>query len=356
MLDTMQRSTSALDAVCLLSSLHRHALNTGDPKGDPQAVQLFSRVRSGLIGKANLTEGDAMAGLHVVSWVLFCGGRGQWQEFLHIACRFSSSILYHPDHHSPQDALMKCNETTRFIIKTSMWFDVLAAATRVEVPYFLDIYRSLFNPNAAYIDHAPSSVPPELDMLPVMGAENHVVWALAEISNLACWKDLQKRKGALSIPELVRRGQAIESYLKPPAVPRQTYSDMDENRMLTSEVFRASARVYLHSVLSGDYPSCNEIIDGVEDTIRCLQRVPPRGNRTVIRSVVFGICICGCLTDIPWQREFLLERLEAQRKESVGNCAEVKELIHRVWANRAASDFDSFTWRDVMRESQMLLV
>jgi len=235
-----------------------------------------------------------------------------------------------------------------------MWFDVLASATRVEIPYFLEVYRGLFDPNSAYIDD--SSGPEELSMLPIMGCENRIVWALAEISNLACWKDLQKKRGALSMPELVKRGTKIERHIMPPSTPPVCYSKLEETRMLTSQVFRASARVYLHSVLSGDYPSCKEIAEGVSDTIDWLKRVPDRDSRPVVRSVVFSICICGCLTDDPWQRNFLLQRLEMQKFESVGNCAEVKGLIQDVWRSRATSNYESVTWRDVMRKSEMLLV
>lgn len=251
---------------------------------------------------------------------------------------------------------MQCSEATRFIIKTSMWFDVLASATRVEIPNFLEVFRNLFDPNSAYIDDSPSSGPEQLSMLPIMGCENHIVWALAEISNLACWKELQKERGALSMPELVKRGTKIEKHLMPPVTTPVFYDQLEQTRFLTSQVFRASARVYLHSVLSGDYPSCKEIAEGVADTIYWLKRVPEQGARSVVRSVVFSICICGCLTDDPSQRDFLLKRLENERAESVGNCPTVQELIQEVWRSRENSNYDSITWRDVMRRSQMLLV
>jgi hypothetical protein len=121
-------------------------------------------------------------------------------------------------------------------------------------------------------------------------------------------------------------------------------------------VFRASARVYLHSALSGDYPSCNEITEGVADTIYWLKQVPEQGARSVARSVVFSICICGCLTDDPSQRDFFLRWFEKWQVESVGNCASIKELIQQVWRSRENWTYDPVTWRDVMRKSQMLLV
>ena len=46
-------------------------------------------------------------------------------------------------------------------------------------------------------------------MLPVMGCENAIVLALAEISHLAHWKASHLRRGCLSIPDLVHRGAVI---------------------------------------------------------------------------------------------------------------------------------------------------
>jgi len=296
--------------------------------------------------------------LHIISWVLFRGGRGHWQECLSIATKFSERVLWQPSYAGPQDALLRCSPPTRFIVKTSMWFDVLASATRVETPRFLEVFRDLFDPNKAHITGASlDNVPDELSMLPIMGCENHIVWALAEISNLACWKEYQINSGALSTVELLRRGQLIEHFIKEPRAPHLYPADkLQQARILTSEVFRASARVYLHSVISGDHPYCKEIKEAVAETIECLRRVPASGTRSVVRSVVFGICICGCLTNDPHQRHFLLEKLDSQQAESVGNCAEVKELMTQVWRNRDSASNSSVTWRDVMRRTEMLLV
>jgi C6 transcription factor Pro1 len=371
--ENLQSSPTARDAACMLSSLHKRLNLHGPQTNDPEsALQLF-RLHQGLVRKADLTEGEAMAALHVVSWVLFNGGSGQWQDFLQIACHYAESVLWHPDYQGPQDALMRCRPITRFIIKTAMWFDVLASATRVEVPKFLDVFRGLFNPNSAFIDASSSSVPEELSMLSIMGCENHIVWALAEISNLASWKDLQKERGALSMPALINRGAEIEKHIMPPTSPLAFYDTRHQMRLLTSQVFRASARVYLHSVLSGDYPSCKEIAEGVADTIEWLRRVPeevleleqdplikPLSSpkdiaRSVVRSVVFSICICGCLTDIPWQRDFFLKELVKHGK-SMGNCPAVKDLIQEVWHSRETSSSKPLTWREVVRKSHVLLV
>ena len=108
-----------------------------------------------------------------------------------------------------------------------------------------------------------------------------------------------------------------------------------------------------------DYPSCPEIIDSVTDVIECLKRIPrdrPLVSRSVLRSVVFGICIAGCLTDNHAQREFLRELLISQERESVGNIGEVRKLMEEVWKRREHSQGQPVNWRDVMRDSQRELL
>jgi hypothetical protein len=251
----------------------------------------------------------------------------------------------------------------------------------MRVPRFLEIYRSVFGiKQEAYIEAAPS---PNLSMIPVMGCENHIVLALAEISELSHWKEMQTRTGCLSMPKLVQRGMEIEQkylqrtsnglfpqdpYLTPPT--STAYADEEERevyqrRKLTNDVFRASARVYLHTVLSGDYPSSPEISAAVTETIEYLKRVPQANNaalsRSVVRSVVFGICICGCLTDQPSQQAFLRGLLEQQEVEVVGNVMAVRRLMEDVWRRRATAEGKktwTVNWREVMLEGgrELLLV
>ena len=187
-------------------------------------------------------------------------------------------------------------------------------------------------------------------------------------------------------------------------------ANLAEKRRLTADIFRATARVYLHSVISGEHPGCPEIRNSVRETIECLQRVPPppasaaaaageegggttgvagtsssssnnnnssssssSGSigsnnvaRSVLRSVVFGICLCGCLADDEADRDFLLRRLDAEeRAEGVGNCASARAVMQEVWSRRAAAaaaananantnggagDVPPLSWREATRQ------
>ena len=72
------------------------------------------------------------------------------------------------------------------------------------------------------------------------------------------------------------------------AAVRAPPGDLDARRRLAADVFRSSARVYLHSVLSGCRPNVHEIAYGVGETVDFLKRVPGSegASRSVVRSVV----------------------------------------------------------------------
>ncbi|KAH9950001.1 fungal-specific transcription factor domain-containing protein [Amylocystis lapponica] len=367
MMRLIQASPAARDAACLLSALHLDSMRFSSRPHSTDMGAVYRRMNSALSSKNTYNEGDAMAGLHIVSTFLFSGGRGQWQQYLDIASEYVHTMFNNTQYYGPEDVLKNCPESTRFIIKTTMWFDVLASVTTQKIPRFLTIYRQLFGQASAYIGDVVSS-PPEISMLPVMGCENHIVLAIAEISNLAFWKETQRRRGSLSVPQLVERGIEIENRYLQVGGP-STYGqrldglasdpDVAQRRRLTNDIFRASARVYLHTVLSGDYPSCPEIVAAVADTIECLRRVPtdmPIVSRSVVRSVVFGICICGCLTDDPRHRTFLHSLLSTQQDESVGNVSEVRGLMEAVWRRREHNQGRPVNWREVMLESHRELL
>ncbi|KAI0342711.1 hypothetical protein BDW22DRAFT_1329876 [Trametopsis cervina] len=363
--ELIRSSQSAREAACMLAAIHRDRTTR---YSSSLAHYMYKRLFATLAQKSQFTEGDAMAGLHAISTILFSGGRGAWESFLQVASQYVYGVLTNSRFYGPEDVMKHCTESTRFIVKTTMWFDVLASVTTQSVPRFLETYRTLFDVGAhAYIDERS---PPETSMLPVMGCENNVVLAIAEISNLAYWKEVQRRRNALSVPKLVERGLEIERKYINPGVESPTlirggfpaaHVGVELRRTLTNDIFRASARLYLHTVLSGDYPSCPEIVESVTEVIECLRRIPldrALVSRSVLRSVVFGICIAGCLTDNPAQREFLMRLLDTQQGEGVGNVAEVKGLMQQVWLRRSHKQGQQVNWREVMRESQseMLLL
>lgn len=365
-----QTSESTRSALCLLAALHQHCMaqmSITGPVGSTTELDVFySNTRNALRSAKTITEGDAMASLHVISSFLFAGGRGPWHEYLDIASRWVESVLQDPRFPTPREALRHASESVRFIIRATFWFDCLAAVSQLRSPQFLHIYRQLFGLPSATIGEDD----PDVSMMDVMGCSATGFLSLAEIAALAHWKEEQRKQGKLSYPRLVERGHEIESrYLsshiyEPGDVSYVgtastelllTPDGVEFRRRLVSNVFRASAKVYLHSVISGGFPETPEIVNGVQETINCLKAVPgySDASRVVVRSVVFSICIAGCMTDDSAQQEFFLDQLQALGKEAevLGNCSQAKKLMQQVWQKRKQSGGGEVLWREAMFEA-----
>ena len=86
---------------------------------------------------------------------------------------------------------------------------------------------------------------------------------------------------------------------------------------------------------------------------------------SIIRSVVFPICIAGSMTDIKEEQEYLSALLESQSE--AGNCAEVLKAMNTVWTRRRDARRKSrgresgrapevVGWRDVVQQNGILLL
>lgn len=187
-------------------------------------------------------------------------------------------------------------------------------------------------------------------MLNVMGCDNLTFLAIAETSALAAWKDETQREGRMSLMELTKRGAEIEEkYLREDthyhsqSTTGTSGSTTDEGdtvekrRRLTADVFCAAARLFVHTVLNEDNLACNEIVSGVEETVQALRRVPSKPEsllNSVVRSVIFPICLAGCMTDDVRNRLFLKDLL--LRQQTAGNSTQVLEAMEKVWIQRHA--------------------
>ena len=121
-----QTSEPARDAVCLLSSLHRHCVrdnivftstvpNLGGDQAHPydDTDTFYYQLRESLLRKNGAyNEGEAMACLHVVSSFLFSGGRGDWDIYLKIATGYVQSLLEDPRFYGAEDVIQNCSEST----------------------------------------------------------------------------------------------------------------------------------------------------------------------------------------------------------------------------------------------------
>ncbi|KAF8071855.1 fungal-specific transcription factor domain-containing protein [Lyophyllum atratum] len=371
--ETVSSHGRSREAASLLASVHWQRFVRPDLIAF-QSEETLRRLRDlrSLLESQTVGSGDAMAALHVVSSYLFDGGSGSWDQWLHVSYQYVD-FLFHK-YGGPSEALLRCNAKDAFIIKTSIWFDVLSSVTTQVPPHFLYAVRIMFNPNQARICEISSE--DQSSMMSPMGCHNAVVWALAETSDLSHWKQEEIRRGRLSMPALVRRGMVIDEFLAPPS-PAETYAtgDIHGCRVLASEIFRSSARLYLRAVVSGDHPHVPEIRESMQDTIDCMNRLnfspaevvvnDQRMSRSVVRNTVFSFFICGAFAEKPEHRAVINGLLDREG-DGAGNCGSIHRLLQSMWDTRdrtrrapntkAAQLPDAVNWRNILSEAKILLV
>ncbi|KAG2017765.1 hypothetical protein CC2G_007247 [Coprinopsis cinerea AmutBmut pab1-1] len=318
---------------------------------------------------------DAIAALHGVSMFLFDGGQGAWRDFLKLATRYVKKVLHNPQYTSPKDALLFATAKDAFIVKTAIWFDVLASITTQEPPTFIQEIRTMFGPVHHGVYNSQFDTDPQCSMMSPMGCENRVVWALAETSTLAHWKYTEDVRCRLSVSDLVIRAQEIENVLyqksyEPMPASGEDDNDMEQLRFLASEIFRCSTRLFLSAVVNNDHPQVRQIQDLVDECMAVfhnLFKTPTldqfKVSRSVIRSTVFGIYLVGALTHNRQHREHLLEHIERESRglhggvgEGVGNCGSIRKMLEHVWKESDADPAKPVPWRRVLKEYQILLV
>jgi C6 transcription factor Pro1 len=315
----------------------------------------------------------AVAALHLISYSLFHGGGSGWQLPLEIAGTWfeqsgvvgNPSVSDEPILPPPEytmnglarlQLLFQMDVISAFCAKTVMWMDIFAAVSQRTTPRFMSLYPVLFNFGLTSRMMATTN-----------GASNEVMLAFAEIASLAHWRE--ENKLSLSMRDLVARADAIEQSLRqvdlsiPPPLPQVNITPIFEEpgpmpmiegnimtdsarRELAGRIFQQAALLYLYTVVSGCNPKVPEIQAAVQAMMELLQGLP---SSDVDRSLVFPICIAGCLADLPAQRTFFSQRLE-QKGSPVGNVGMALLLMTEVWARRDGSCGQVVSWQDVMKE------
>ncbi|KAF5327516.1 hypothetical protein D9619_004407 [Psilocybe cf. subviscida] len=349
------------DAVALLSKGYygRQQDPSFSVLADADTLERIQAIGSSLSSRARFSADDAMAALHIVSLYLFDGGRGKWNQFLSFAAQYVRDVLEAPRHRGnyPQ-ALEHATPKDQFVVKTTIWFDVLASITTQEPPKLIEYIRELFKPNLSYVGEAYT-----YSMLDPMGCENDVVWALAETSCLSYWKRRHERTGDLSIRELLIKASEIDEHLA--AGPRPFPPQPDEDswrRFLASEIFRTSAKLFLKSVESGDHPYLREVCACVDECYEAITRYPsaetPSARSTIVRSTVFGVFICGALTDDTTKQNVLRTHLmQNSGQEGVGNANVMLEILEKIWCTNPRQGRNvAVQWRQYLGHYEVLLV
>jgi C6 transcription factor Pro1 len=85
--------------------------------------------------------------------------------------------------------------------------------------------------------------------------------------------------------------------------------------------------------------------------VKLLTRLPPS---EVDRSLVFPLCLAGCMTDNRARRELMKGRLQAQ-DENIGNILQARALMEAVWRRRDGGG-SIVDWREMLRNDGLNLL
>ncbi|KAF8589458.1 hypothetical protein K439DRAFT_1657899, partial [Ramaria rubella] len=391
------------NAICALAALHKSQMRVSEGLEDPSAENSLYSLSKQYYDQAwwqlhdsrqrhhRYMEQDATAAIHLVSYWLFYGGGGEWQSPLNVACDWLAESALNSVA-NPRLQWLQLSPSARFTAQMTMWLDIISAIDMSRMPRFMDLYRRLFRTDQNYWPGSPpGGHVHNLHMDSLTGCPDGVMYALAETANLSHWKSQQQQTRSLSIRELLRRSDVIEQELRttwitssPEVLPHllDQHYDMHpspsavsssahqspihptadlvatntalstpeptigtETRRLVSNVFFETALLYLQSVVNDHNPVVPEIIDGVNATMQALNKL---ALSEVDRGLVFPICLAGCLTDVPEQREFFKQRLDAQ-DTSLGNLAQTRRLMDVVWRKRDTQG-GVVDWRNTMPE------
>ena len=251
-----------------------------------------------------------------------------------------------------------------------MWMDILGSVTRRRPPYLSDIYREIEGRELGGIrspfrlenvmgcsNSASIWVIREggLNLL-TCGALHQVMFGIARISELSCWKVQEAASGGLSTTALCQIAETIQTrYLSrteqnvtsstthpsllgnlcgllPFASPSAGHLDYLGSGILLpqssplspstiTEAYRLSALVYLQTVVSGPLPSSQEVRSVVSEAVDFLYRVP---LTEMDRCLIFPFFVTAC-TSLRDQRIAIGRRLcGVNCAETVGNGRNVR--------------------------------
>ncbi|KAG1821621.1 fungal-specific transcription factor domain-containing protein [Suillus subaureus] len=373
------------NAISALASLHfsliriAHGFEAPNPTLEHSpAIRFYDSAHQQIYRnkQTTLSESDANAAIHMLSFSLMSGGVTDWRPMLDIASEWlvRTGITTSDN---PKSMMINMNEASQLALKATIWCDIMSTLALKTTPKHLTFYRRLFRRESNYWGLTQQGIGDEsaLRMDSLTGCPDEVLLGIAEIATLSCWKTQELRKGSLSMRELIRRGDVIERHLRTqtetvlsaegdqtPLHPELssmvaehgnvqnsptghvgTSLPADDTRRIVGDIFREATILYLQTVLSDPNPGVPEIVNSIDVIVQLLNRLPVSN---IDRCLVFPICLAGCLADDPMKREFLKSRLQGQHN-GFGNTSQTMRVMQTAWQKRD-NQGGRVEWQDLL--------
>ncbi|KAF8907283.1 fungal-specific transcription factor domain-containing protein [Gymnopilus junonius] len=355
-------------AICALADLHikQTRIDKGLEAPNPSFENSTTYYRNEAmfqLGNNKTTHGrysdnDAIAALHLIGLSQLSGGVSDWDAPFDILCQWLLQTNLHVAENT-WITFLSLTPTVQLYVKAILWLDVFSSLSVLRPPKFLLLWKSLLG---EFWNGSEMEMPHRLRMDAVTGCPDEAMLAIAEVSALAHWKAAQLRNNCLSYPELIRRGTNIEQQLR----GSQNYSISvdatrvhgtasaqlsEEQRSLIANIFRETAHLYLHTVLSNSTPGVPEISASVQNLVRFFSQLPPSEQD---RTLMFPICLAGSMTNDSTVRNFFKERIRALN-ENYGNLLQTRRLMEEVWQKRDAQGRE-VDLRETIREQGLKIL
>ncbi|KAK4231123.1 fungal-specific transcription factor domain-containing protein [Podospora fimiseda] len=244
--------------------------------------------------------------------------------------------------------------TLRFFTAQLLYFDTIASVTLEQPPRLERWHRHLLSgpEDDAHLPKGDKEhTLPHINLEEFCGLQNWIITTLTEITTLSNWKKQQKQSSSLSISELVRRAQPIESFLSskiqqleqqqnqpstsdcPTATSLHAYSTSQaiHDKSFNTIIWAQAILIYLKVVVSGWQPASPEIVSSVTSTMNLLMHLP---SPKCLHTLVWPFTVAGCLAS-PEQETVFREMFNAMGPiQAFGTVKEGVGILEHVWGNR----------------------
>ena len=218
-------------------------------------------------------------------------------------------------------------EAYRIFLTTYTWYFIISSAT-----IGLTLHSAQSIPRTQALFHGQQT-----KLGDIMGCEDRVMTTILDIAILDDWKKNMKKTGTLSLKELTRQADIIETRLnedlisllasKSPFDPRT-----DRVKCMVTEIFIYAAVTFLHVVVSGFYPELPEIQTSV---IRTLEAMETMQDQSHIRYVTWPFGMAGSMAMENEQQRFRsLVPVYKGGEHPLVVCAWTLEIVETCWSMR----------------------